>query len=185
MKRIKPFLKNQNFDIFIKSFVGVFLVMLIFGSFTAKSNLKISAVNTLTSPKIPIIMYHSVLNDNNRLAKYVITPKKLEEDFAYLKNNGFTPINSKDLINFSLKGVSLPEKPVIITFDDGYYNNYSYAYPLLKKYNFKAIFSVVGKYSSEFSEKDAVLNNNYSHMPFDVLREVSSSGLVFFSFMEI
>ena len=173
-----PFWKKTEFDSFIKTFLGVFLVILLFGLFSLKSSMSLPASNTLSSPKIPIIMYHSVLNDNNRLAKYVITPKKLEEDFAYLKENGFTPINSKDLINFSLKGVSLPEKPVIITFDDGYYNNYSYAYPLLKKYNFKAVFSVVGKYSSEFSEKGAVLNNNYSHIPFDVLREISLSGLV-------
>ena len=51
-----------------------------------------------------------------------------------------------DVIDFVLNGTPLPEKPVMLTFDDGYYNDYVYAYPLLKKYNSKMVFSPIGRY---------------------------------------
>lgn len=59
-----------------------------------------------------------------------------------------------ELINYVYNDASLPEKPIIITFDDGYYNNLSYAVPLLHKYNMKAVVSIVGEYSDRYTESD-------------------------------
>lgn len=177
MKKPILFPKKISKDTLTKSILGVCAFIVIFGGFMA--NLKaLPASNVLSSPQIPIIMYHSVLDDSKRISKYVISPNTLKSDFEYLKKEGFTPILSEDLIKFSNEGASLPEKPIIITFDDGYYNNYVYAFPLLKEFGFKGVLSIVGEYSAEFSEKDAVLNNNYSHVTFDMLKEMSESGLV-------
>lgn len=72
----------------------------------------------------------------------------------YLKDNGYTTIFVGDLINYVYKDGTLPEKPVILTFDDGFYNNYTYVLPLLEKYDMKADISVVGSYSQKFSDID-------------------------------
>ena len=65
----------------------------------------------------------------------------------------------------------------MITFDDGYLSFYEYAYPLLQKYNMKAVLSVIGKYSDLYSECND-RNVNYAHVTWDDIKEMSKSGLV-------
>ena len=128
---------------------------------------------------LPIIMYHSVLKSPKTKTKYIVTPAQLEEDMIYLQNNGYTTITMSDLIDYVYLGTPLPEKPVMLTFDDGYYNNYTYVFPLLKKYQMKAVISVVGTYCEIFSES-MDLNPNYAHLTWDNIKEMSESGLVEF-----
>jgi len=61
----------------------------------------------------------------------------------YLVGAGYQPITLRDLIYHLTLGSSLPEKPIILTFDDGYEDNYTNAYPLLKKYGFVGTFFIV------------------------------------------
>ena len=98
---------------------------------------------------LPIIMYHSLLKDEKYQGKYVLSPDLFESDLKYLEQNGYTTIVIQDLIDYFDKGTPLPEKPIMLTFDDGYYNNYLYAYPLLKKYNSKAVISINGFYTEK------------------------------------
>ena len=132
----------------------------------------IKAENTV---EVPIIMYHSVLKDPERTGKYVITPKQFEEDLIYLKNNGYTTITVNDLIDWVYDGKSLPDKPIILTFDDGYYNNYLYVFPLLKQYECKAVMSVIGNYTDQYSESGEK-NAYYSHITWDMVSEMLESG---------
>ncbi len=134
--------------------------------------------NSPVSYSVPIIMYHSVLDNPLRRSKYVITPTELKQDLEYLKQKGYTTINTADLVNFCEKGTPLPEKCIVITFDDGYYNNYSYVYPVLKETQQKAVLSVVGTYADAFSREGETLNNNYSHATWEQIKEMSASGLV-------
>lgn len=127
--------------------------------------------------KVPVLMYHSILNDSKRSGKYVITPDELEKDLVYLKDQGFETVLTSDLINFVEHGAPLPEKPIVITFDDGYYNNYSYLYPALKKHGMKAVLSIVGTHTDLFSREGETLNNNYSHVPWNLLKEMQNSGV--------
>ena len=94
--------------------------------------------------KVPIIMYHSVLKDPSKSNDYVISPIDVEKDFIYLKDNNYTTVFISDLINYVYDDIPLPKNPVVITFDDGQLNNLEYVLPLLKKYDMKANFSVVG-----------------------------------------
>lgn len=90
--------------------------------------------NLFTPPLrgLPILMYHQV--SKHRRNFLTVTQEQLSEHFNYLKNNGYTTIFFSEL----LSGQPLPQRPVILTFDDGYANNAELLYPLLKLYNFKA-----------------------------------------------
>lgn len=129
---------------------------------------------------VPIIMYHGVLRDESMLGDYVVSPMELEEDFIYLKNNGYTPVFVNDLIRYVNYDGELPKNPVVISFDDGNYNNYTYLYPLLKKYDFKACISLVGEYTVAAGESGDKPNPAYSYLSWKNVSEMRESGLVEF-----
>lgn len=127
--------------------------------------------------KLPILMYHSILKSNKSSGKFIVSPDTFEEDLKYIKNNGYTTIVMKDLIDFVYENKDLPEKPIVLTFDDGYYNNYLYAFPLLKKYDCRIVLSPIGKQSDIYSENHDK-NPCYAHCSWDELKEMQNSGLV-------
>lgn len=131
-----------------------------------------------TTIKLPIIMYHSISKDTKQQGKYVIDPQKLEDDLKKIKEKGYTTIIVQDLINYIEKAENLPEKPIILTFDDGYFNNYLYAYPLLKKYECKAVISPIAYYSEQYSNTSEALSASYSHCTWQQLEEMQKSGYV-------
>lgn len=139
-----------------------------------------TAVRTF-SPKeeainVPILMYHLVL-EGAKGNKYIVSPSDFEDDLKYLRDNGYTTVVMQDLIDYVYNNAELPEKPVVLTFDDGYYNNYVYAYPLLKKYNSKAVISIVGAYTDLYSETPDT-HVNYAHLSWDNVKEMADSGYV-------
>lgn len=126
--------------------------------------------------KVPIIMYHSILKDSKRQGKYVISPDTFESDLKYLTEQGYTTIVMQDLIDY-VHGGTLPEKPIMLTFDDGYSNNYLYAYPLLQKYGCKMVLSPIVRNVEESTESQDT-NPNYAQCSWEQLKEMSDSGLV-------
>ncbi len=95
---------------------------------------------------VPILMYHKI-NPDPSVGGYGlrVTPRDFEKQVAYLARSGYNSISLADLADHHEKGKPLPPRPVIITFDDGYRDNYTYAYPILKKYGMTAtIFVVAG-----------------------------------------
>ena len=95
---------------------------------------------------VPILIYHSIRpyipTDTSAVRRYIATPETLEKELAYLSNNGFTSITFDDLARRLTKGTTLPAKPVIISFDDDWQSQFTYAVPLLKKYGFTATFYI-------------------------------------------
>ncbi len=128
------------------------------------------------STAIPIIMYHSILKDKNMAGDYVLSPNVLESDIVWLKTNGYEAVNIQDIVNYVHYGEELPEKPIMLTFDDAYLNNYTYAYPILEKYGYKAVLSAVGEFADRFSQTEDK-NPSYSHMTWDDLKLLSESGI--------
>ncbi|MEA4987217.1 MAG: polysaccharide deacetylase family protein [Anaerovorax sp.] len=126
---------------------------------------------------LPIIMYHGLLKDPALQNKFVIDPALFESDLEYLKEKGYTTMFLSDLIQCVKNGSPFPKKPIILTFDDGYYNNYLYAFPLLKKNNMKAVISIIGRYTDEYSEKDSN-HPSYSHITWDQINEMIDSDCV-------
>lgn len=135
-----------------------------------------SAMGAKEGVELPVVMYHSVLKDEARHGEYVISPAEFENDLLYLKEHGYTTILIEDLIAYT-QGGSLPDKPVLLTFDDGYYNNYLYAFEIAKMYRCKFVISPIGRYADAYSETGEE-NAYYSHATWDRLREMVDSGLV-------
>lgn len=127
--------------------------------------------------RLPIIMYHSVLKDESKSGAYVITPWQLEYDLKYLKENGYNTVFMKEVIDYVYEGKPLPRNPVVITFDDGCYNNKEYGLPLLEKYDSKAVISIVGAYTDFFTEQPDE-NPNYAYLSWQNVRELIDSGRV-------
>lgn len=123
------------------------------------------------SVRVPILMYHSILKDSARQGKYVISPAVLAADLDALQEKGYTAVTVSDLLAYVQDGAELPEKPVMITFDDGYYNNYIYAYPLLKQRGMKAVVSIIGSQTALFTDNGEE-NAYWSHLRLDRLREM-------------
>jgi len=90
--------------------------------------------------KVPIVMYHDILPDKEVF--FDVTPEELNHHFRKIALAGATPISFDRLLNHLQTGTPLPEKPILLTFDDGYGGHYKYVYPLLKKYNYPATFSI-------------------------------------------
>ena len=125
--------------------------------------------------KIPILLYHNfvteVPNSDQDDFKYINTPESFEENIKTFLDNGYTIISIKELADADKGKTELPNKPIIITFDDGYYSNYEYIYPILKKYNAKAsIFIVTDKIGKEF--------DGIKYLGWDECLEMQNSGLV-------
>ena len=127
---------------------------------------------------VPIIMYHSILDNPSRTGDYVITPQQFESDLQYLQQNGYVTVVMADLIAYVNEGIPLPDKAVVLTFDDGYYNNYHYAHPLLEQYGMRAVISPIGVWSEHYSAHPSECDrDNYSHLTWEQLREMAQSGV--------
>ncbi len=126
---------------------------------------------------LPVLMYHSVLKDARRAGKYVVSPDTFESDMRYLLDHGYESVLPSELAAFADGGGQLPDKPVLITFDDGYYNNLTYVLPILDRLNMKAVVDVVGQYAETFSERSDP-NPNYAYLSWDEITELADSGRV-------
>jgi len=98
-------------------------------------------------------MYHSI--SENRTDNITMTVQMFAKQMEYLKKNNYSTISFAELDNHLNKGLKLPVKPIIITFDDGYLNNYDMALPVLKKLGFKATVFLTPGYIGKINEWDA------------------------------
>ena len=88
-----------------------------------------------------------------------------------MKENGYTTVLMEDVINYVDGNEALPEKPIVLTFDDGFENNLEYGLPLLEKYDMKAVVSIVGQYAEKFSSIDDS-NPEYAYLTWDNIKEL-------------
>lgn len=124
---------------------------------------------------LPIYMYHQVLK--NGKSDYIVTPDLFERDLAELKNRGYTSVLPSDVIAFSEGRADLPKKPVLITFDDGHYNNVYYCEEILQRYNFKAVINIIGQFSDYSTTSGDHSNPAYSHLTWEQIKETAQKGV--------
>ncbi|WP_455530069.1 polysaccharide deacetylase family protein [Ruminococcus sp.] len=131
--------------------------------------------STETPVPLPVIMYHSVCE--KAPSAYTVTPQQLKNDLTWLKNNGYTSVSARQLTDYTRGIGELPEKPVLITFDDGFYNNLSLALPMLEKYDMCAVVSIVGRYTDDYAAADPHADS-YSYLTWDDIAELAASGRI-------
>lgn len=150
---------------------------ILLGVLLHKSLAATSGDNLTEGVYVPIFMYHSVLKNADPGEKYIVSLNNLESDIKYLKENGYTTVLFTDLINYVKNGAELPQNPVMLTFDDGFYNNYAYMLPLLEKYDSKAIISIVGDYT-DMAAATADKNPAYAYLDWEDCRALLKSGRI-------
>lgn len=120
---------------------------------------------------VPILMYHYIrvnpVATDQVGFNLSVTPSDFEQQMQYLATQGYNGTDAYTVARALVKQLSLPSKPVVITFDDGYRDFYTYAFPILKKYNLHAEIYIITGF---------VGGDNY--MTWDMLKEIRDSGLV-------
>ena len=87
---------------------------------------------------VPVMMYHNV-QDSQEFRPNSVSPQNFDWQMAYLRDHGYHVISFEELVRHINYGDPIPPKAVVITFDDGYADNYTNAYEILKKYGYPAI----------------------------------------------
>ena len=121
---------------------------------------------------LPIVMYHHLTKEASICNDYVLLIDDFESDLKYLKENGFSSISLQNLLDWHKGNFEMPEKPIMITFDDGYESTGVYAQPLLEQYGFCAIVAVIGSVTQLHTEYDEH-NPAYSHLSWEEVRSLA------------
>ncbi len=129
-----------------------------------------------TQARVPILMYHDVLSDPEVF--FDLVPEQFEAHLQTLQENGFTAISLDQLTQHLRTGAPLPEKPVVLSFDDGYAGHYEHVYPLLKKYQMPAVFFVFpGKVDGEIVGRSTLTWDQIKEMAADPLITIGSHSV--------
>ena len=121
--------------------------------------------------KVPILMYHYISDPPAGADEYrtdlSVSPAAFREQMTYLRDNGYTPVDLYALSTAIVGYTELPDKPVIITFDDGYIDNYHNAFPILEEFGFVGTFFVI----SEFVDR-----GREGYMNWGMIEEMARAG---------
>lgn len=114
---------------------------------------------------IPVLMFHSITNvKGNELQT---SKEQFKQEMQYLKDKGYTTLTLTEVYDFFQKDKPIPKKSVVITFDDGYLDNYTNAYPILKQFGFKAtIFDIT-----------STVDTSANYLNSAQLKELNSNGI--------
>lgn len=124
---------------------------------------------------VPVVMYHHISENSARWSRWTISPAELEADLVYLREHGYTAVTVASLSAWAEGECPLPERPVLLTFDDGHESVYAYALPLLERYDMHAVVNVVGAYCDAYTEhEDHTLG--YSYLTWNEVAELAASG---------
>ncbi|OPJ59182.1 polysaccharide deacetylase family protein [Clostridium oryzae] len=117
------------------------------------------------SSSVPVLMYHSI--GHASFNPFVLDPIKFKADMKYLKDNNYTTLSIDQFYDFILNNEPVPKRSVLITLDDGYRDNYTEAYPILKKYGLKATIFVITNY----------IDTQKNYMTSDQLKEMRKNNI--------
>lgn len=134
-----------------------------------------------TSEKLTVLSYHEIANpDQALIPEYAVTPTMFVRQIDWLRNNGYHFVSVDDVLADEAKKVPLPDKAVLITFDDGYRSVYDSAWPILKMFRIPAVVAVVCSWEDDKTQVnfDGKEIPRSKLMSWQQLRELSDSGLV-------
>ena len=102
--------------------------------------------HNINQKQVPVLVYHNIVENEYMKIKDsdALTTKEFEEQLKYLKHNGYISISLDELYDWKKGKIEIPEKSVVITFDDGFYSFKYLVQPILQKYNFNAACFLIG-----------------------------------------
>jgi poly-beta-1,6-N-acetyl-D-glucosamine N-deacetylase len=118
--------------------------------------------------RVPVIMYHDILPTKEVF--FDVTPEEFAADLQLIREKGLTPISLDQLVEHLATGTQLPEKPIVLSFDDGYAGHYTHVWPLLRQYGYPAVFAI---YPSKVGR-----GFGRSSLTWEQLREMAADPLV-------
>ena len=114
---------------------------------TSEETKPADAATILARKEVPVLCYHQIrewtANDGNRAKDDIISPSKFKEHVKMLADSGYNSILPDQLYDYLVYGKSLPEKPIMFTFDDTDLDQFTVAYPTLKQYGFKGVYFIM------------------------------------------
>ncbi len=136
-----------------------------------------SAAEPEKTVSLPILMYHHISTDPERWGDYTVSPEMLRGDLAYLKEQGYTTITLQELTAYANGQGTLPEKPIMITFDDGQESFLVYGLPLFEEYQMNAVLAIIGRCADVYTE-NGDNNVNYGYLSWPDLAALEASPYV-------
>ena len=149
--------------------------------FTVKPTV-INAAGVSTPSSVKILIYHSIApvpaaKESPMALHYRITPEIFDAQMHYLKSNGYTTITLASLIADISAGKVISDKEIVLTFDDGWRNQYAYAMPILEKYGFTGTFGIISKnVGSAVSASSTESGSPGSKMTWAQIKDLQSRG---------
>jgi len=122
-------------------------------------------------------MYHRVFEGGHK-SRYIITPAQMEDDLIALKEAGYTAVLPRDVIAYVEGTGKLPDKPVMLTFDDGHYNNLHYVLPLMQRYGMSGVVNIIGKFCRYASTSGDRGKPESSFLAWDEVKALHDSGII-------
>ena len=148
------------------------ILVLLLAFFVLPIPVFVAARATQEPLRLPIVMYHQLTTRPGRAGAYTLTLDQFECDLQYLRAAGYESITLRELLDWSDGLCELPEKPMMITFDDGYETTGVWAAPLLEQYGFTGLMAVVGSVAQHYTDTpDHTLA--YSHHDWEAVAAVS------------
>lgn len=151
---------------------------------TTESEIAEENTNPKTVFGVPVLMYHEFVTQEDldggvAFDEYAIYYDEFEHDLQWLQKNGYTTVTARELAQYLSGQGDMPEKPVILTIDDGKLGVYKNALPLLQKYNMKAVLAVIGTEIQTASEAPELRAENPApYCTWEELADMSDSGHV-------
>gem|GEM_PF-277759 len=127
--------------------------------------------------KLPILMYHQISPNRNSWNDYVISPEEFREDMEYINSLGWESIGIKDLLAWQRGEFEMPEKPVMITFDDGFRSLIEYAEPVLEEFGYKGVAAIIGSLCDQNNSENQY-PGEWDYLDWNDAMEISKRGIM-------
>jgi peptidoglycan/xylan/chitin deacetylase (PgdA/CDA1 family) len=132
--------------------------------------------------KVPILFYHKINYPlpEAKVRDLYVTPDSFLNQLRYLKWRGYKTITLAELLKGLNSEIELPPRPIILTLDDGYEDNYTYAFPILKKFGFTAVVFLITRDINSLPDwPDSSETVREPILSWDQMKEMADYGISF------
>jgi len=120
---------------------------------------------------VPILMYHEIGYEGG---SFSVTPENFAKQMKYIRDGGYEVITLEQLVEGTKSGKAFKRNKVVITFDDGYENNFKYAYPVLKEMGFSAVIFIISCFMDRIPKE-----GEKEFLKWAEVKEMSENGISF------